>query len=47
MRLTVDGERCFKRAKELLANWAAFEADLRGAQESRTGCCGSRCRTRS
>ncbi|MFP3560591.1 LysR family transcriptional regulator, partial [Paraburkholderia sp. SIMBA_049] len=33
MRLTVDGERCFTRAKELLAGWAAFEADLRGAQE--------------
>ena len=37
MRLTVDGERCFKRAKELLANWAAFEADLRGAQEEPDG----------
>ena len=37
MRLTVDGERCFKRAKELLANWAAFEADLRGAQEEPEG----------
>ena len=29
MRLTVDGERCFKRAKELLASWASFEADVR------------------
>ncbi|KVN67586.1 LysR family transcriptional regulator [Burkholderia stagnalis] len=37
MRLTVDGERCFKRAKELLASWAAFEADLRGAQEEPEG----------
>lgn len=37
MRLTVDGERCFKRAKELLASWAAFEADLRGAQEEPDG----------
>lgn len=37
MRLTVDGERCFERAKELLANWAAFEADLRGAQEEPEG----------
>jgi DNA-binding transcriptional LysR family regulator len=37
MRLTVDGERCFERAKELLANWAAFEADLRGAQEAPEG----------
>lgn len=37
MRLTVDGERCFQRAKELLASWAAFEADLRGAQEEPEG----------
>jgi DNA-binding transcriptional LysR family regulator len=37
MRLTVDGERCFKRAKELLANWASFEADVRGAQEEPEG----------
>ncbi|MGN7982915.1 LysR family transcriptional regulator [Burkholderia sp. 22313] len=37
MRLTVDGERCFTRAKALLANWAAFEADLRGAQEEPDG----------
>lgn len=37
MRLTLDGERCFERAKELLASWAAFEADLRGAQEEPEG----------
>ncbi|PXW24970.1 LysR family transcriptional regulator [Paraburkholderia caballeronis] len=37
MRLTVDGERCFKRAKELLASWASFEADLRGAQQEPEG----------
>lgn len=37
MRLTVDGERCYKRAKELLASWAAFEADVRGAQEEPQG----------
>lgn len=37
MRLTVDGERCFQRAKELLASWASFEADLRGAQEEPEG----------
>ena len=37
MRLTVDGERCFKRAKELLAGWASFEADVRGAQEEPEG----------
>jgi DNA-binding transcriptional LysR family regulator len=37
MRLTVDGERCLERAKELLANWASFEADVRGAQEEPQG----------
>jgi DNA-binding transcriptional LysR family regulator len=37
MRLTVDGERCFKRAKQLLASWASFEADVRGAQEEPEG----------
>ncbi|MES2742539.1 MAG: LysR family transcriptional regulator [Pseudomonadota bacterium] len=30
MKLTEDGARCFERAKHLLAEWAAFEADLRG-----------------
>jgi len=37
MRLTLDGERCFAGAKELLANWSAFEADLRGAGEEPEG----------
>ncbi len=37
MRLTEDGERCFERAKELLANWAVFEADLRGVREAAAG----------
>lgn len=37
MRLTVDGERCFAHAKELLANWAAFEADVRGARDEPEG----------
>ncbi|HTH41115.1 MAG TPA: LysR family transcriptional regulator [Rhodocyclaceae bacterium] len=37
MRLTVDGERCFERARELLTNWAAFEADLRGASDEPEG----------
>lgn len=37
MRLTDDGARCFERAKELLASWAAFEADVRGAQEEPEG----------
>ena len=33
MQLTEDGARCFARAKELLGNWDAFEADLRGSQD--------------
>jgi DNA-binding transcriptional LysR family regulator len=37
MRLTIDGERCFERAKELLASWAAFESGLRGAGEQPEG----------
>ena len=31
MQLTEDGQRCYTRAKELLLDWATFEADLRGA----------------
>jgi len=37
MKLTADGERCFERAKELLANWLAFEADLRGVGDEPEG----------
>jgi len=37
MRLTADGERCYERAKELLAAWAAFESDLRGVDEEPEG----------
>jgi DNA-binding transcriptional LysR family regulator len=37
MRLTVDGERCFSRARELLADWAAFEAELRGSRDEPEG----------
>ena len=37
MRLTADGERCFERARELLADWASFETDLRGAGEEPEG----------
>lgn len=33
MKLTEEGERCFSRAKELLGNWDAFEADLRGTTD--------------
>ncbi|NUA27181.1 LysR family transcriptional regulator [Cupriavidus basilensis] len=37
MKLTEDGERCFGRAKELVAGWEAFEADLRGAGDEPEG----------
>ncbi|OUL98720.1 LysR family transcriptional regulator [Variovorax sp. JS1663] len=33
LKLTEDGERCFSRAKDLLADWQAFEAELRGDGE--------------
>lgn len=37
MKLTADGERCYTHAKALLENWAAVEADLRGAQDQPRG----------
>ena len=37
MKLTEEGERCFDRAKELLAGWAAFDAELRGMTEEPEG----------
>ncbi|MFY1828454.1 LysR family transcriptional regulator [Myxococcus fulvus] len=37
MKLTEDGARCYERAKELLANWEMFEADLRGASDEPEG----------
>lgn len=37
MRLTADGEKCFERARDLLANWAALESDLRGVGEQPEG----------
>ena len=37
MKLSEEGERCFERAKELLASWAAFDAELRGATEEPEG----------
>lgn len=37
MKLTEDGARCYERAKELLASWSAFEADLRGAGDEPEG----------
>lgn len=33
MKLTEDGERCYAHARALLENWAAVEADLRGAKD--------------
>jgi DNA-binding transcriptional LysR family regulator len=37
MKLTEDGERCYERAKELLASLEAFEDDLRGAGDEPGG----------
>jgi len=37
MQLTEDGQRCYAGAKELLASWAAFEAELRGAGDAPEG----------
>lgn len=37
MKLTEDGERCYERAKVLLADWGAFEADLRGTAAEAEG----------
>ncbi|MCK9688069.1 LysR family transcriptional regulator [Scleromatobacter humisilvae] len=37
MTLTEDGQRCLERARELIANWHAFEADLRGAGDEPEG----------
>lgn len=37
MKLTVDGERCFERAKQLLVDLESFDADLRGRGDVPTG----------
>jgi DNA-binding transcriptional LysR family regulator len=37
MKLTEDGARCYERAKDLLANLAAFESDLRGVGDQPEG----------
>jgi len=37
MGLTLDGERCYERARELLSSWASFESDLRGAGDEPEG----------
>ena len=33
MQLTQEGQRCFAQSKELVANWTAFEADVRGSAD--------------
>lgn len=37
MKLTEEGERCFERAKDLLASLEAFDADVRGAGDEPGG----------
>jgi DNA-binding transcriptional LysR family regulator len=37
MKLSEDGERCYERARELLADWAAFETDLQGSDAEPEG----------
>jgi DNA-binding transcriptional LysR family regulator len=37
MNLTEDGERCYERAKDMVANWNALQSDLRGTQEDPEG----------
>jgi len=37
MKLTGEGERCFSRARQLLASWNAFETELRGATDTPEG----------
>ena len=33
MQLTEEGQRCFAHARELVASWSAFQADLRGSAD--------------
>lgn len=37
IRLTDDGQRCYERAKALMATWQSFESDVRGAGEELAG----------
>ncbi|UDM52500.1 LysR family transcriptional regulator [Cupriavidus sp. MP-37] len=37
MKLTEDGARCYERARELVADWARFEADVRGTGHAPSG----------
>lgn len=37
IRLTEDGQRCYERAKELIAGWQSFESEVRGAVDEPAG----------
>jgi len=37
MKMTEDGERCYERAKDLLAGWDELESELRGARQHAEG----------
>jgi DNA-binding transcriptional LysR family regulator len=37
IRLTEDGQRCYERAKSLIAGWDSFESEVRGAVEEPAG----------
>ncbi|QYJ21928.1 LysR family transcriptional regulator [Achromobacter sp. ES-001] len=37
IRLTEDGQRCYERAKELIATWQSFESEVRGAGDEPIG----------
>jgi DNA-binding transcriptional LysR family regulator len=37
IQLTEEGERCYEKARELLGDWASFDADLRGATDEARG----------
>ncbi|NOV24790.1 LysR family transcriptional regulator [Cupriavidus necator] len=37
MKLTEDGARCYERARELVADWARFETDVRGVGHAPSG----------
>ncbi|KGD90101.1 LysR family transcriptional regulator [Achromobacter sp. RTa] len=37
IRLTEDGQRCYERAKDLIAGWQSFESEVRGAVEEPAG----------
>lgn len=37
IRLTEDGQRCYERAKDLIATWQSFESEVRGAGDEPIG----------